>query len=55
MKRDETIELPALLDAWRRRQLDLASDDDTDERLPLVAVGLSAGLPAHSPSSTPSW
>ena len=56
VKLDEAFELQPILDRLAEApQLDLATDDDTDQRLPLVAGGLSVGSPARSPSSTPSW
>ncbi len=45
VKLDEAIELQPILDRLAEApQLDLATDDDTDQRLPLVAGGLSVGL-----------
>ena len=45
VKLDEAIELQPILDRLAEApQLDLATADDTDQRLPLVAGGLSVGL-----------
>ena len=55
VKLDEAIELQPILDRLAEApQLDLATDDDTDQHLPLVAGGLTSDCPARSPSSTPS-